>query len=145
MRGVVQRVSKAKVTVDGKVVGQINQGLMVLLGMHENDEEQQIDKLVKKVANLRIFQDENGKMNLSVKDIDGEVLVVSQFTLYGDCKKGNRPSFVQSMEPKKADHFYEIFVEKMRGEVRRVETGSFGANMDVEFINQGPVTLIVEV
>ena len=159
MRAVIQRVKKARVKVDGKIVGEIGQGLLVLLAVHQDDKEEAIKKMAEKIINLRIFGDENDKMNLSVKDIDGEILVVSQFTLYGDCRKGNRPSFIESAKPEKAISMYEKFVKYIKGQgihsfksskagVKqfngvKVETGEFGAQMSVELVNDGPVTIII--
>ena len=140
---VLQRVQHAKVEIDGKTVGATEQGLLILLGVAEGDTRVEADKLVKKIANLRIFEDENGKMNLSLLDIGGGVLVVSQFTLYADCHKGNRPSFVKAGAPDKANRLYEYFVERCRQYVPKVEHGSFGADMKVELLNDGPFTLVL--
>ncbi|MDP2897879.1 MAG: D-aminoacyl-tRNA deacylase [bacterium] len=145
MRAVVQRVSSASVTVDGKVTGQIGFGMLVLLGVTHTDTEAHADRLAEKLANLRFFQDDAGKMNLSCLDIQGEVLVVSQFTLYGDCRKGRRPSYTDAAEPQKAEQLYEYFMEKMKGFGLRVASGIFGAMMKVSLVNEGPVTLIVDV
>ena len=144
MKLVVQRVSNAKVEVDKKIVGRIEQGFLVLLGVGPEDTKEIADFLVEKLCNLRIFEDENEKMNLSIKDIDGELLIVSQFTLYADCKKGNRPSFSNAAEPKKANELYEYFIEKCNAKVRKVEHGEFGADMKVSLLNDGPVTIILE-
>lgn len=144
MRLVVQRVSNAKVTVDGNVTGEIDEGFLVLLGVTHTDTKENADFLVKKLCNLRVFRDENDKMNLSVKDIDGELLIVSQFTLYADCQKGNRPSFVNSAKPEYANELYEYFINECTKEVKRVQTGEFGAHMKVELLNDGPVTIILE-
>ncbi len=144
MKLVVQRVKNAKVTVNNKIVGSINEGFMVLLGVTHSDIKETADYLVKKLCNLRVFKDENEKMNLSIKDIDGELLIVSQFTLYADCQSGNRPSFINSAKPEYANEIYEYFVQKCANEVKRVETGEFGANMQVELLNDGPVTIILE-
>ncbi len=144
MRLVVQRVDNASVTTEKGVIGKIDKGFLVLLGVTHSDTKETADFLVKKLCNLRVFKDENDKMNLSVKDIDGELLIVSQFTLYADCKKGNRPSFVDSANPEYANELYEYFVEKCRSEVKKVETGEFGAHMDVSLLNSGPVTIILE-
>ena len=144
MRLVVQRVKNAKVTVDNRVTGKINQGFLVLLGVTHSDTKETADFLVKKLCNLRVFKDENDKMNLSIKDINGELLIVSQFTLYADCQKGNRPSFVNSAKPEYANELYEYFVSETRKEVKNVQTGEFGAHMDVELLNDGPVTIMME-
>lgn len=144
MKLILQRVSKAQVTVDEKVIGKIDEGFMVLIGITHTDTKETADFLVKKMCNLRVFQDENEKMNLSIKDIDGELLIVSQFTLYADCQKGNRPSFVNSAKPEMANELYEYFVEKCRSEVKKVNTGEFGAHMKVDLTNNGPVTIMLE-
>ena len=144
MRLVVQRVKNAKVTVDNRVTGKINEGFLVLLGVTHSDTKETADFLVKKLCNLRVFKDENDKMNLSIKDINGELLIVSQFTLHADCQKGNRPSFVNSAKPEYANELYEYFVSETRKEVKNVQTGEFGAHMDVELLNDGPVTIILE-
>ena len=145
MVALVQRVRRASVTVDGKVVGAIGPGFLVLLGVHVTDTRAEADWLVRKVASLRIFPDENGKMNRSILDAEGEALVVSQFTLYGDVSKGNRPSFVSSAPPDVAEPLYEYFVARLEEQLgRRVPTGVFGAMMDVELVNDGPVTLWIE-
>jgi D-aminoacyl-tRNA deacylase len=144
MRAVVQRVKESSVTVDGDCIGNIGKGLMVLLGVAEGDTRREADFLVDKILNLRIFEDEDGKMNLSLKNTGGALLVVSQFTLLGDCRKGRRPSFVQAASPEKAEELYEYFVEKAKENGIYVETGRFRAMMDVSLINDGPVTLIVE-
>lgn len=144
MRAVVQKVSSSKVTVEGQVIGQINQGLMVLLGVTHDDTSKDVDYMVDKVTNLRIFEDEGGKMNLSLKDIDGEVLVVSQFTLYGDARRGRRPSFSNAARPEVANPLYEEFVEKIKKQGINVGTGKFGAHMMVDLTNDGPVTILLE-
>ena len=144
MRAVVQRVSSAKVTVDGKTVGQVGRGLLVLLGVSVDDSEADAGYLNEKIRNLRIFDDANGKMNLSLIDIDGEMLVVSQFTLYGDTRRGRRPSFIKAAAPDDAIRLYEYFVTLARRDIRRVETGTFQAMMDVSLVNDGPVTLILD-
>ncbi len=144
MKAVVQRVSRASVAVDGAVTGAIQRGLLVLLGVATSDTEQSADYLVDKIAGLRIFPDENGKMNRSLADAGGALLVVSQFTLYGDCRKGRRPSFDAAAPPELARNLYEYFVTRARSLQIPVETGVFQAHMDVELINDGPVTLILE-
>jgi len=144
MRAVVQRVKRASVEVDGRCVGEIGRGLLVLLGIARGDTARDVDWLVEKVVNLRIFEKEDGKFDESLLDIEGELLVISQFTLYGDCSKGRRPSFSDAMEGTQARQFYELFIRKARDKVKRVESGIFQAAMDVSLVNQGPVTLIVE-
>ena len=144
MKLLVQRVSSAKVDVDSKTVGKINNGFLVLIGVTHTDTREIADYLVKKLCNLRVFKDENSKMNLSIKDVDGELLIVSQFTLYADCHHGNRPSFVNSAKPDMANELYEYFAEKCRKEVKNVETGIFGADMKVSLLNDGPVTIMLE-
>ena len=144
MRAVVQRVSRAKVTVDGEVTGEIGRGLLVLLGVAGNDSEPDADYLVEKIVNLRIFEDAADKMNLSLLDINGHLLVVSQFTLYGDTRRGRRPSFIDAAPPDKANELYEYFISKSRQQVTKVETGLFQAMMDVELINAGPVTIMLD-
>ena len=140
MRALVQRVESAKVTVDNKVKGSINEGLLIFLGIGKNDEKEDADYLVDKILNLRIFEDDNNKMNLSAKDLQKEILVVSQFTLYGDCNKGRRPSFNKASSPDKAEKLYEYFVSETKKSDLNIETGEFKAMMDVELINDGPVT-----
>lgn len=145
MRVIVQRTTQAKVTVDGNVTGQIEHGLMLLVGLTHEDGLKDLEYCAKKVANLRIFEDEAGKMNLSVKDVGGAILSISQFTLYGETKKGNRPSFIEAARPEVAEPLYNQFNEILRDNYGlKVETGVFGAMMDVSFTNNGPVTLIVE-
>lgn len=145
MKLVIQRVENAKVTVEKNVIGNINEGFMVLLGITHTDTKETADYLAKKLCDLRVFKDENDKMNLSIKDIDGELLIVSQFTLYADCQKsGNRPSFTNSAKPEYAKELYEYFIQKCKEKVRKVETGEFGAHMKVDLINDGPVTIIME-
>lgn len=144
MKLLVQRVSSAKVDVGFKTVGKINKGFLVLIGVTHTDTKEIADYLVKKLCNLRVFKDENSKMNLSIKDVDGELLIVSQFTLYADCQHGNRPSFVNSAKPDMANELYEYFVERCRREVKNVETGIFGADMKVSLLNDGPVTIMLE-
>lgn len=143
MRAVVQRVSHAQVKVDGKVVGRIEKGYLVLLGVKEGDTTKEADFLANKVVNLRVFEDENDKMNLSIKDVGGEMLIVSQFTLYGDASHGNRPSFIEAARPEEANSLYEYFCDKVGQEVH-VEKGVFQAEMKVELLNDGPVTILLE-
>lgn len=145
MRVVVQRARQAKVTVDGKVIGAIEHGLMLLVGITHEDTVKDLEYCAKKVANLRIFEDEQGKMNLSIKEVGGSILSISQFTLYGETKKGNRPSFIEAARPEVAEPLYHQFNQILRETYEiQVETGIFGAMMDVSFTNNGPVTLIVE-
>ena len=144
MKLVVQRVSHASVTVEGEIVGKINEGLMILIGAKKGDTEKDVEYCVEKALNLRIFTDENDKMNLSVKDIQGELLLISQFTLYGDTSHGRRPSFIEAEEPEHANELYELFIEKAKESGLKVEKGIFGADMKVELLNNGPVTLILE-
>jgi len=144
MRVVVQRSKEASVTVEGQIVGQIPFGLMLLVGVTHEDTETDCAYLADKIANLRIFEDESGKMNVSVRDIGGQILSVSQFTLYGDCKKGRRPNFMEAARPEYAQRMYEAFNEELRKQGLHVETGVFGAMMDVRLLNDGPVTLILE-
>lgn len=144
MRAVVQRVSRAKVTVDGRVIGEIGGGMLVLLGVSTEDNNKGADYLVDKLVNLRIFDDADGKMNLSLADVDGEMLVVSQFTLYGDTRRGRRPSFISAAGGDEALQWYKYFVVRAREQIRKVATGEFGAMMDVELVNDGPVTIIID-
>jgi len=144
MRAVVQRVSRCRVTVGGKTAGEIGSGLLVLLGVGRSDNEAATAYLADKILGLRIFEDEAGKMNLSVQDKRGEILVVSQFTLYGDVRRGKRPSFDAAARPEDANRLYEYFVEKIRSAGLRCETGQFQAMMDVELVNQGPVTILLD-
>ena len=144
MRVVVQRVKHASVTINGSVNGKINNGFLVLLGIQSTDSEQDVDYLVKKVTNLRIFSDENDKMNLSLKDVNGELLIVSQFTLYANCREGNRPSFVEAAKPDIAIPLYEYFVSECKKIIPVVETGIFSADMKVDLLNDGPVTIIMD-
>jgi D-tyrosyl-tRNA(Tyr) deacylase len=144
MRAVVQRVSRAKVTVRPDVVSEISSGLLVLLGVASKDTEKDADYLIEKILNLRIFEDAEGKMNLSLLDTKGELLVVSQFTLYGDTRRGRRPSFINAAPPEEANRLYEYFVESARRLIEHVETGKFQAMMDVELVNDGPATIILD-
>ncbi len=145
MRAVIQRVKNANVSIDGKIVGECNTGYMILFCALEGDTEQDIDLLAKKTVNLRVFEDENGKMNKSILDIDGEILCISQFTLAADTKKGNRPSFINAMEPLTAQKYYEAYCKALCDNgVRSVQTGEFGADMQVTLTNDGPVTIIFD-
>lgn len=145
MKAVIQRVKYASVTVDGKTVGEIDKGFLILLGVAQGDTEEDAQMLAAKVSKLRVFEDENEKMNLSLTDIDGEALVVSQFTLCADCKKGNRPSFTSSAPPDVANNLYEYFSSLLlENGIRKVENGVFGADMKVSLLNDGPVTIILD-
>ena len=144
MKTVIQRVTNANVVVDDKVVGEIKKGLVVLLGVCDEDTYETVERIVKKIINLRIFTDENDKMNLSLKDIGGEILVISQFTLYADCRKGNRPSFTDAGKPEHANKLYEYFIEKVKKYEIGVQHGIFGAHMEVSLTNDGPVTIVLE-
>jgi len=144
MRLVIQRVSKASVSVGGKVIGNIGRGLFVLVGVGEEDNEKRAEELAEKLSKLRVMADKNRKMNLSVNDVGGKILAVSQFTLYGNTKKGNRPSFIKAAEPKKAERIYNHFVEKLREKGIEVETGSFGDYMETDVKLNGPVTILME-
>ncbi|SDM21965.1 D-aminoacyl-tRNA deacylase [Bacillus sp. OK048] len=144
MRVVVQRSKNAKVTVNEEITGQISKGLVLLVGVTHHDKDEDAAYLAEKIANLRIFEDDAGKMNLSLVEVGGEILSVSQFTLYGDCRKGRRPNFMEAAKPEQANQLYERFNHLLREKGIKVETGIFGAMMDVELINDGPVTLIVD-
>lgn len=144
MRIVIQRVKRASVSVEEKVVGSIQKGFLVLIGVGQGDDEATADKYMKKLLGLRIFEDENGKTNKSLADVDGQLLMVSQFTLYANCKKGNRPSFFDAGEPDKAEALYEYMVEKVKESVPVVQTGTFGAMMKVSLTNEGPFTIILD-
>jgi len=144
MKLVIQRVTHASVTVDDQVIGKIGKGFLVLIGVSETDDEATADKYLKKMLGLRIFEDENGKTNLSLADVNGELLLVSQFTLYANCKKGNRPSFIEAGNPEKAEKLYEYMIAECRKTVPVVEKGSFGAEMKVELCNDGPFTIILD-
>lgn len=144
MKVVIQRVSEAHVKVDGKIVGEIGKGLMLLVGIDENDEKQDADWLVQKILNLRIFGDENDKLNLSVQDISGEILCISQFTLIADYKKGNRPSFIKAAKPDKAVPLFDYFKAQISQSGLKTESGIFGADMKVSLINDGPVTIVMD-
>lgn len=144
MRAVIQTVSSAKVKVDNYIVGEIKRGYLVLLAIHNDDTEDKINKMVAKISDLRVFTDESDKMNLSLKDVSGEILLVSQFTLYGDTKKGNRPSFTESAKPTKAIPYYEKIITKLKNNGFKVATGQFGAMMQVSLTNEGPTTIIID-
>lgn len=144
MKFVIQRVTESSVKVDGEIIGQIGKGYMVLIGIAQNDSKEIADKLIKKMIGLRIFEDENGKTNLSLADVDGELLLISQFTLYANCKKGNRPSFTESGNPEMAEALYQYIIEQCRKTVPIVETGSFGADMKVSLVNDGPFTIVLD-
>lgn len=144
MKFVIQRCKNASVSVDSKTVGQIDKGFVVLIGIAEDDTKEIADKLVKKMLGLRIFEDENGKTNLALKDVDGKLLLISQFTLYADCKKGNRPSFVKAGNPTLANFLYEYIIAQCKASNYEVETGIFGADMKVSLLNDGPFTIILD-
>ena len=144
MKLVIQRVSHASVTVDGTVIGNIEKGFLVLIGVGKEDTRAEADRLVKKMLGLRIFPDENGKTNLSLKDVGGELLLVSQFTLYADCSHGNRPGFTNAGDPALAKELYEYIIESCKKQVPKVQQGSFGADMKVELVNDGPFTIILK-
>lgn len=144
MKFVIQRVKEASVNIDGKTVGAIGKGFLVLIGISKEDNENTADKLVRKMLGLRIFEDENGKTNLSISDVDGNLLLVSQFTLYANCKKGNRPSFIDAGEPERAERIYEYIIDICRERFPNVQTGQFGAEMDVSLINDGPFTILLD-
>lgn len=144
MKVVLQRVAEARVTVEEAVIGSIGRGFLLLLGVSDTDTEQTADRMADKVCRLRIFEDENGKTNLSLADVGGELLVISQFTLYADCRKGNRPSFIRAGAPDRASRLYEYFISRCRAHVAKVEHGSFGADMKVELLNDGPFTLALD-
>jgi len=142
MKFVIQRVTESSVKVDDKIIGQIGKGFMVLIGVGQEDTKEIADKLIKKMIGLRIFEDENGKTNLSLADVNGELLLISQFTLYANCKRGNRPSFIESGDP--AEELYEYIISKCKENVPVVEKGSFGADMKVSLINDGPFTIVLD-
>ncbi|MGYP000075651807 len=144
MKFIVQRVNKSQVEVEEKIVGKIDKGFMVLIGITHNDTKEIADFLVRKLINLRVFEDENGKMNLSLKDVQGSLLLISQFTLYADCTSGNRPSFTNAAKPEFANELYEYIIEECKKQISNVQTGIFGADMQVSLVNDGPVTIILE-
>ena len=144
MKFIIQRVSEASVTVENQVIGQIGKGYLVLIGVGENDTKELADRYIKKMLGLRIFEDENGKTNLSLKDVGGSLLLVSQFTLYANCRKGNRPSFTEAGNPELAEELYEYIIAQCRKEIPEVQTGSFGAHMKVSIVNDGPFTILLD-
>ena len=141
MKAIIQRVKYAEVEVDGKCVGKIDKGFLVLLGVKKGDTKKEVEYLVKKICNMRIFEDENGKMNINIKDVNGKILVISQFTLLADCSQGNRPSFINAEKPEIANELYEYFKKLIKDELGEVESGIFGADMKVSLLNDGPVTI----
>ena len=144
MKIVIQRVTDASVTVKGQEISRIGRGYLVLIGIKDSDTKENADYLVKKLINLRIFEDENDKLNLSIKDINGELLLVSQFTLYGDCSRGNRPSFIEAARPEYAKELYDYFIQECKNNIQIVKEGIFGSNMKINLTNDGPVTIIIE-
>lgn len=144
MRFVIQRVTEASVTIDGEISGKIGKGYLVLIGVADTDTKEIADKMIRKMIGLRIFEDEQGKTNLSLADVDGGLLLVSQFTLYANCKRGNRPSFIEAGKPDMANEMYEYIVEKCRESVDEVQTGEFGADMKVQLLNDGPFTILLD-
>ena len=144
MKAVIQRVTKASVSINNEMIGKIDKGYLVLLGVTHDDDKTVVDRIVKKMIGLRIFADENGKTNLSLKDVDGQLLIVSQFTLYADTKHGNRPGFTNAAKPDYANELYEYFIKKCREQISVVQTGEFGADMQVNLVNDGPFTIILE-
>ena len=144
MRFVIQRVTEASVTIDGEISGKIGKGYLVLIGVADTDTKEIADKMIRKMIGLRIFEDEQGKTNLSLADVDGGLLLVSQFTLYANCKRGNRPSFIEAGKPDMANEMYEYIIEKCRESVEEVQTGEFGADMKVQLLNDGPFTILLD-
>ena len=144
MRFVIQRVTEASVTIDGDISGKIGKGYLVLIGVADTDTKEIADKMIRKMIGLRIFEDEQGKTNLSLADVDGGLLMVSQFTLYANCKRGNRPSFIEAGKPDMANEMYEYIIEKCRESVDEVQTGEFGADMKVQLLNDGPFTILLD-
>lgn len=144
MRVVIQRVDEASCTIDGKLHSKIEKGLLVLLGVGQEDTDEDINFLLDKTLNLRIFEDNDGKMNLSLQDVDGEILIISQFTLYGNAKKGRRPSFIEAADPIIGEDYYNRFVEEMKNKWPKVESGVFGADMKIGLVNDGPVTILID-
>ena len=144
MKFVIQRVQNGNVTVDGEIIGSVNHGYVVLIGINDYDTELIAEKMVQKMLHLRIFEDDQGKSNLSLKDVQGELLLISQFTLYADCRKGNRPSFTKAGTPELAEELYEYIISECRKQVPSVQTGSFGANMKISLLNDGPFTIVLD-
>ena len=144
MKLVIQRVKEASVSVDNNIIGRINKGFMILLGVNDTDTTEIADKMVQKLLNLRIFEDENGKTNLDIKTVLGDLLIISQFTLYADCRKGNRPSFVKAGNPEMANKLYEYVISKCKEQISNVEHGEFGAHMEVSLVNDGPFTIVLD-
>lgn len=144
MRAIIQRVIKANVNVDNEIISEINKGYLVLLAVKETDTDEDLEYIQRKISNLRVFEDENDKLNLSIRDVDGEILLVSQFTLYGDVRKGNRPSFVMSAGLEKANNYYEKLIDNLRNDGFTVKSGKFQAHMEVSLVNDGPVTIILD-
>lgn len=144
MRFVIQRVTEASVTIEGEISGKIGKGYLVLIGVADTDTKEIADKMIRKMIGLRIFEDEQGKTNLSLADVDGGLLLVSQFTLYANCKRGNRPSFIEAGKPDMANEMYEYIIEKCRESVEEVQTGEFGADMKVQLLNDGPFTILLD-
>ena len=144
MRFVIQRVTNSSVKVDGEVIGQVGKGFMVLIGVADTDTKEIADKMIKKMIGLRIFEDENGKTNLSLEAVEGELLLISQFTLYANCKKGNRPSFIEAGKPDMAEEMYEYIIDRCKEQVPVVERGKFGADMKVSLVNDGPFTIVLD-
>ncbi len=144
MRFVIQRVTEASVTIDGEISGKIGKGYLVLIGVADTDTKEIADKMIRKMIGLRIFEDEQGKTNLSLADVDGGLLLVSQFTLYANCKRGNRPSFIEAGKPDMANEMYEYIIEKCRESVDEVQTGEFGADMKIQLLNDGPFTILLD-
>ena len=144
MRYIIQRVTNASCTVDGRVTGEIEKGFLVFIGVSDTDTKENADKMTKKLLGMRIFEDENGKTNLSLKDVNGSLLLISQFTLYADCKKGNRPSFTKAGKPDHANELYEYMIEVCKNEISNVQTGIFGADMKIQLLNDGPFTILLD-
>ena len=144
MRFVIQRVTEASVTIDGEISGKIGKGYLVLIGVADTDTKEIADKMIRKMIGLRIFEDSEGKTNLSLKDVNGSLLLISQFTLYADCRKGNRPSFIKAGNPELANNLYEYIIAKCKGEIPDVQTGIFGADMKISLVNDGPFTILLD-